>query len=103
VRAVTPRGNSAKGAKCESLGQRPRVATVEASPSAEGAIVLAGARHPFFVKAIARLQRFLRLRKLEPGALPQAVTFRAFGAETVRFHPTRYRDVVLTSFALAFV
>jgi hypothetical protein len=35
---------------------------------------------------ISRLQRFQEFMEPLPGALPQAVTFRAFGAETQSFH-----------------
>jgi hypothetical protein len=35
---------------------------------------------------ISRLQRFQEFMEPLPGALPQAFTFRAFGAETQSFH-----------------
>jgi hypothetical protein len=79
---ASPRGvwfESAKGAECNSLGQRPRDATV----STPGALQ---ARHgkPIWSQANAdRLFRACSARELAgsfPGALPQAVAFRAFGA-----------------------
>ncbi|MEK6280850.1 MAG: hypothetical protein AABN95_10895 [Acidobacteriota bacterium] len=48
---------------------------------------------------ISRLQRLIRFQLLHPGALPQAVTFRAFGAETGVFVAT-YRVLALTRYRL---
>lgn len=63
---------SAEGATCESLGQRPRNLRVEV-PSAEGAKSLSGSCH-------LAPSALLFLRDGFPGALPQAFTVCAVGA-----------------------
>jgi len=75
---------SANGAKCESLGQRPGAAIVGKPPSAEGAkLSWHGLPESIFRNGRA-FSAYEHGGNLEPGALPQAFTYRAFGAETPR-------------------
>src|SRR6266446_431401 len=80
---------SAKGAKCESLGHRPRWDRLKIFFSAEGAKCgwplhnhkrFRTTRVYFAPSALPRICEPL------PGALPQAVTSRAFGAGKQSFH-----------------
>jgi len=69
---------SAKGAKCNSLGQRPRL-NGNKLKSAESA------------RSIPRLQRFQNPYDYPPRALPWAIAFRAFGAEEISRFDERNR------------
>src|SRR6266850_2958946 len=72
---------SAKGAKCKSLGHRPRDRSYQLE-SAEGAkcrAPIVNQKNFFATVNIARLQRSCRCSHF-PGAMPQAFAFRAFGA-----------------------
>ena len=73
-------GHSAKGAKCYSLGQRPRYVRIN-PVSAEGAKYNFSHDH-FGDRPRTLIPRFQRLGEITglPGPLAQAFTFRAFGA-----------------------
>src|SRR5688572_20240974 len=73
---------SAKGAKCNNLGHRPRCAQLDlAALKARNVVGGHRDRSNSVTTHISRPQRFVDLIKIHPGALPQAITFRAVGAE----------------------
>jgi hypothetical protein len=78
---------SAKGAKCESLGQRPRrrpvnTPALKARNNVEYGVVYAVFDFMYYF-APSSLPTFM---DIAPGALPKAFTFRAFGAEIHSFY-----------------
>jgi hypothetical protein len=81
-------GLSAKGAKCENLGHRPRgdQSKIFLALKARNGV---GRDAITFVSDDGSLFRAFSASKihlLPPGALPQAFTFRAFGAEAPGSH-----------------
>jgi hypothetical protein len=78
------RARSAEGAKCKSLGQRPRrmqivVTALKARDFRRRTIFCCHPRSSPSPFVMPRLQRFVS-EVTRPGALPQAVAFRALGA-----------------------
>src|SRR6266446_2964523 len=96
MRSVPPRGRacvktlfpSAKGAKCESLGHRPRWDRLKIFFSAEGAKCgwpLHNHKRFRTTRVYFAPSALPGIREPLPGPLAQAVTFRAFGAEEIEF------------------
>ena len=82
---------SAKGAKCNSLGQRPRYEPLKI-PSAESAKCVGRniITNVFIDRFLFRAFSASKTHRTHPRALPWAITFRAFGAGTQSFDTDSY-------------
>ena len=91
---------SAKGAKCESLGHRPRWDRLKIFFSAEGAKCgwpLHNHKRFRTTRVYFAPSALPRIREPLPGALPQAVTSRAFGAGKQSFHTVNHESSFTTA------